>query len=61
MNTEDRLAVARGVGLGWTKWVKRVRRYKLHIIKYSALLVSWMLDIKKLSSGREGGNECGLS
>ena len=33
IDTENRLVVARGMGLGWTKRVKRVQRYKLQVIK----------------------------
>ena len=37
VDTEDRLVVSRGTGLGWTKRVKRVQRYKLLSYKINVI------------------------
>lgn len=33
IDTENRMVVARGGGVGWAKWAKGIKRYKLPLIK----------------------------
>ena len=39
VDTEDRLVVSRGTGLGWTKRVERVQRYKLLSYKINVICI----------------------